>query len=69
MSRQGLVVITAATYANFIIGVMAQYQQNVALFGIFMILNEILGVSVFLFHCGGNELVRVKMEKVSGKLA
>ena len=49
---------------DFIVGVMAQHNQDVALFGIFVVLNGILGVCIFFFHCSGNEDVREKMVKV-----
>ena len=63
VNRRGLTIITLLVFMSFIVGVMAQHQQDVALFGIFTILNGIQGGVIFLLHCSGNEAVREKLVK------
>jgi hypothetical protein len=50
-------MIMPLTFASFIVGTSAEYQQDVALYGIFTILSAVLGVCVFFFHSTGNEKV------------
>ena len=61
VNRRGLSIIMPMVFASFIVGMMAQYDQDVGLFGIFTILNAILGAIIFIFHCSGNEDVREKL--------
>ena len=61
VNRRGLVILLPLVYASYIVGFMAQHDQDVALFGIFTILNGILGGCIFVFHCSGNEDVREKL--------
>ncbi len=42
MQRTG-VIIMPLVFASFLIGMMSEYEQNVALYGTFTILNGILG--------------------------
>ena len=67
MQRSNLAIMPLV-FISFLIGVMSEYEQNVALYGIFTILNGILGVVIFLTHCSGNEDVREKLEGWYDKL-
>jgi len=62
MQRSNLVIMPLC-YISFMIGTLAEYEQNFGLYGTFTIINGILACSVFFFHCTGNEQVRAKLEK------
>jgi len=68
MQRSNLLIMML-TYISFIIGVMAEYEQDVALYGTFTILNGVLGGSIFFFHCTGNEDVRERLMGLYNVLA
>ena len=61
MQRSNLMIMPLV-FISWLIGFMSEYEQDVGLYGVFTILNAVLGVSVFLFHCSGNEDVREKLE-------
>ena len=61
MQRSNLLIMPLV-FISWLIGFMSEYEQDVGLYGVFTILNAVLGVSVFLFHCSGNEDVREKLE-------
>ena len=61
MQRSNLVIMPLV-FISWFVGVMSEYEQDVALYGIFTILNGVLGAIVFIFHCSGNEDVREKLE-------
>ena len=61
MQRSNLMIMPLV-FISWLIGFMSEYEQDVGLYGVFTILNAVLGVSVFLFHCSGNEEVREKLE-------
>ena len=67
MQRSNLAIMPLV-FITFLIGVMSEYEQNVPLYGIFTILNGVLGVVIFLTHCSGNEDVREKLEEWYDKL-
>ena len=52
------------TFASIIVGMSSEYQQDVALYSIFTVLNGVLGGCVFFFHCTGNEKVRQKLQRM-----
>lgn len=60
MQRTNLIIMPLV-FVSFVIGVMSEYNQDVALYGTFTILNGFLGASVFFFHSTGNEQVREKL--------
>ena len=62
MQRTNLIIMPLV-FISFIIGAMSEYEQDVALYSIFTILNGVLGVCVFFFHSTGNEVVREKLTK------
>ena len=61
MQRSNLIIMPLV-FISWFIGVMSEYEQDVALYGVFTILNGILGATIFLCHCSGNEDVREKLE-------
>lgn len=61
MQRSNLMIMPLV-FISWLIGFMSEYEQDVGLYGVFTILNAVLGLSVFLFHCSGNEDVREKLE-------
>ena len=61
MQRSNLVIMPLV-FISWMIGAMSEYEQDVGLYSVFTILNAVLGITVFLFHCSGNEDVREKLE-------
>lgn len=61
MQRSNLVIMPLV-FASWVVGVYAEYEQNVALYGTFTILNGVLGGIIFVMHCSGNERVRDKLK-------
>ena len=61
MQRSNLVIMPLV-FISWMVGVMSEYEQDVALYGVFTILNGVLGAIIFLFHCSGNEDVREKLQ-------
>jgi len=62
MQRSNLIIMPMV-FVTFVIGTLAEYEQNFGLYGTFTLLNGILGGSIFFFHCTGNEQVRSKLVK------
>lgn len=60
MQRTNLIIMPLV-FVSFIIGAMAEYNQNVALYGTFTAINVCLGAAIFFFHTTGNEAVREKI--------
>ena len=50
----------------FVLGVMAEYNQDVALYSTFTVVNACLGAAIFFFHSTGNESVRAKISSLMG---
>ena len=61
VNRRGLSLIILLVFMSFMVGTSAQQNQEASLFGLFTVLNGILGGSIFLLHCSGNEDVRMKL--------
>ena len=61
VNRRGLTMIILLVFMSFMVGTTAQQNQEASLFGLFTVLNGILGGSIFLLHCSGNEDVRKKL--------
>ena len=66
VTRRGLSIISLLVFISFIFGVVGTNNQDIAGLGIFTILNGILGGSILILHCSGNEAVRERLmnEKV-----
>jgi len=62
MQRTNLIIMPLV-FISFIIGALSEYEQNVALYGTFTIINGVLGACIFFFHSTGNEQVREKLTK------
>ena len=67
MTRSNLIIMPLVIVSWFI-GVMSEYEQNIPLYGIFTLINGILGVTIFLLHCSGNEEVRDKLQELYDSL-
>ena len=61
VNRRGLTMIILLVFTSFMVGTTAQQKQEASLFGLFTVLNGILGGSIFLLHSSGNEDVRKKL--------
>ena len=55
-------------FASFLVGTLAEYDQNMILYTIFTIINSVLGGMIFFFHCSANEKMRQKLMSVKSKL-
>ncbi|TRY76932.1 hypothetical protein TCAL_10625 [Tigriopus californicus] len=62
MQRTNLIIMPLV-FVSYIVGVIAEYEQNVAMYGTFTIINGVLGGCIFFFHSTGNEQVREKLTK------
>ncbi|KAF2363623.1 GPCR family 2 secretin-like [Trinorchestia longiramus] len=63
-SQRTNLIIVPMVYAHWILGTLSEYQQNLALYSIFSIMNGWLGAMVFFFHCSNNQQVREKLSKI-----
>ena len=48
--QRTLVIILPMVFTSFILGTLAEFEQNIYLYSIFTIVNGILGAIVFSFH-------------------
>ena len=48
-------------FASFLLGTLAEYDQNLILYSIFTLVNGLLGGMIFFFHCTANEKMRKKL--------
>ena len=53
-----LVLRLGVCFVSFMVGSLADYQQNMGLYFVFTVLNACLGFLIFFFHCTCNETVR-----------
>ena len=68
MLRSNLLIMPMV-FISWFLGVMAEYQQDPALYGSFTVLNGILGFTVFFFHSTSNEKVREKLSMLKAKIS
>ena len=55
---QGSLILRLALCAiSFILGSLAQFEQNIGLYFVFSVINGVLGGVIFFFHCTSNERV------------
>jgi len=54
-------IIMPLVFLSYILGALAEYEQNAGMYGTVTIINSILGASIFFFHSTGNEQVREKL--------
>ncbi|CAL4061987.1 unnamed protein product, partial [Meganyctiphanes norvegica] len=62
ISQRTNLIILPLIFAHWMVGMMSEYEQDMALYGIFTLLSSIVGVVVFFFHCTNNEQVRTKLK-------
>ncbi len=48
------------TFGSFIIGTVADYNQSLPLYFVFVVTNAVLGGVIFVTHCFCNEVVSLK---------
>ena len=57
------ILIMGLVFISFLLGILAEYEQSLAIYGTFTIVNGCIGASIFFFHSTGNEQVREKLER------
>lgn len=62
--QRTLLIILPLTFASFVCGTIAEYEQNPALYGGFTILNGVLGGVMMFFHITSNEKTRQLINKI-----
>lgn len=67
LSQRTLLLILPLVFASFVTGTVAEHEQNPALYGIFTILNGVLGGTMFFFHVTSNMKTRALWTKIWGK--
>jgi hypothetical protein len=55
--QRSLIIRLGLCFVSFVLGSLAQHEQNLGLFFIFTVLNGVLGGIVFFFHCTCNQKV------------
>ena len=65
MQRTNLIIMPLV-FVSYVIGVMAEYNQDLAAYSTFTIINACLGAAIFFFHSTGNEQVREKIGALTG---
>lgn len=55
-------------FASFLLGTLAEYDQNLILYSIFTLVNGLLGGMIFFFHCTANEKMRKKLLAIKKKI-
>jgi len=65
MQRTNLIIMPMV-FVSYVLGIMAEYNQDVALYSTFTVVNACLGAAIFFFHSTGNEAVRAKIGGLVG---
>ena len=60
--QRTLIIILPMVFTSFILGTLAEFEQNIYLYSIFTIINGILGALIFSFHTSANATVRAKVK-------
>jgi hypothetical protein len=63
ISQRTNLFIMPLIFVSWIIGVMSEYEQNLALYGAFTALNTTIGVVVLVFHLMANQMVRERIAR------
>jgi len=66
--QRTLVLILPTVFASFLLGTLAEYDQNLILYSIFTLVNSLLGGMIFFFHCTANEKMRKKIQNLRKKV-
>jgi len=61
ISQRSNLAIMPLVFASWVVGMLSEYEQDLALYGTFGVLNGIVGFVIFFFHSTGNQQVRAKM--------
>nr|XP_045582766.1 adhesion G-protein coupled receptor D1-like [Procambarus clarkii] len=67
-SQRTNLIIMPLVFSHMLLGMLSLYEQNLALYSIFSLLNSITGVCILFFHCSNNQQVRLKLKAVIGKM-
>ena len=60
--QRTLIIILPMVFTSFILGTLAEFEQNIYIYSIFTIVNGILGAIIFSFHISANATVRSKVK-------
>ncbi len=55
--RSTLVFILPLVFASYMLGALAEYEQNIYLYSVFTLVNGVLGGMIFVCHCFANARV------------
>lgn len=64
ISQRSNLIIMPLVFCSWVIGMLSEYEQDLALYGTFSVLNGIVGAVIFFFHSTGNQQVRAKLVKM-----
>ncbi|XP_037090660.1 adhesion G-protein coupled receptor D1-like [Pollicipes pollicipes] len=65
ISQRSNLAIMPLVFASWVVGMLSEYEQDLALYGTFGVLNAVVGVVIFFFHSTGNQQVRAKLVKMA----
>ena len=60
--QRTLLLILPMVFTSFILGTLAEFEQNIYLYSVFTLVNGILGAIIFSFHTSANATVRAKVK-------
>ena len=60
--QRTLLLILPMVFTSFILGTLAEFEQNIYLYSVFTLVNGILGAIIFSFHTSANVTVRAKVK-------
>lgn len=66
--QKTLFFILPMIFASYILGALAEYEQNLYLYSVFSLLNGIIGGCVFFAHCSANKKTVAMMRKAKKSL-
>ena len=66
--QRTLILILPTVFATFLIGTLAEYDQNLVLYSIWTFINGILGVLILIFHCSTNDQTRAKLKAIKKRI-
>jgi ABC-type transport system involved in cytochrome c biogenesis permease component len=60
--QRTLLLVLPMVFTSFILGTLAEFEQNIYLYSVFTLVNGILGAVIFSFHTSANATVRAKIK-------
>ena len=66
--QRTLILILPLVFATFLLGTLAEYDQNLILYSIWTLFNVILGALIFIVHCSTNEVTRAKLKALKKRI-